>query len=266
MIPIIFFILGLIVGSFLNVVVYRLNVAEDLVLDRSKCPHCKKIIRWYDNIPLISFILLKFRCRNCREKISYQYPLVEFFTGVIFALIGARYFSAGDASTWTSTIYYLGIAGALIAVFVYDFLYMEIPSLILWPAVGWVIAFNLIFDWNRTDPAASVLSGETYSGVLAAFIAFLLFFLMVVISKERWLGMGDAYLVILLGLVLGWPQILLALMLAFSSGAIFGIVMIAAKKKKMESQVPFAPFLVLGTFVSLFFYETITSWYFGMFY
>ncbi|HEX7586400.1 MAG TPA: prepilin peptidase, partial [Patescibacteria group bacterium] len=148
---IIFFILGLIIGSFINVVVYRLNVAESLVLDRSRCPHCKKIISWYDNIPLLSFVILKFRCRNCREKISYQYPLVEFFTGVIFAIIGVKYFSATDVSTWTLTIYYLGAASALMAIFVYDFLYMEIPVLVLWPALGWAIAFNLLLDWNKTD-------------------------------------------------------------------------------------------------------------------
>jgi leader peptidase (prepilin peptidase) / N-methyltransferase len=260
----IFFIFGLLVGSFINVVVYRLNMAENLITDRSKCPHCKNLIRWYDNIPLISFILLKFRCRDCREKISFQYPLVEFFTGIIFALIGARYFSAADMSTWAATIYYLGISGALVAIFVYDFLYMEIPGLVLWPAVGWAIAFNLLLDWNRAESGSSIFNSLTYSGVLAAFAAFIFFFLMVAISKEKWMGMGDAYLAILLGLILGWPQIILALMLAFAIGAIFGIILILLKKKKMESQIPFAPFLVLGTLISLFFYVEITSWYFKL--
>lgn len=258
---IIFFILGLIIGSFINVVVYRLNVAESLVLDRSRCPHCKKIISWYDNIPLLSFVILKFRCRNCREKISYQYPLVEFFIGVIFALIGAKYFSASDVSTWTPTIYYLGAASALMAIFVYDFLYMEIPGLVLWPAVGWAIAFNLLLDWNKNDLGNNIWNSLTFSGTLAAFASFVFFFLLVAVSREKWMGMGDAYLVIFLGLVLGWPQILMALMLAFSIGAIFGLALIVLKKKKMESQIPFAPFLVLGTLLSLFFYADIISWY-----
>jgi leader peptidase (prepilin peptidase)/N-methyltransferase len=261
----IFFILGLIVGSFINVVVYRLNVAESFVVGRSKCPHCKKQIEWYDNIPLLSFILLKLRCRNCREKISYQYPLVEFFTGVIFAMIGAKYLIVGDMSTWTPVIYYLGAASALIAIFVYDFLYMEIPGIVLWPAVGWAVAFNLLLDWNNAGFGNNVWSSLTFSGVLAAFTAFIFFFLLVAVSKEKWMGMGDAYLVILLGLISGWPQILLALMLAFSIGAITGISLIILKKKKMESQVPFAPFLVLGTLISLFFYSEIINWYLCLF-
>lgn len=261
---VIFFILGLIVGSFINVVVYRLNVAESFVVGRSKCPHCQTLIKWYDNIPLLSFIILKFRCRNCREKISFQYPLTEFFTGVVFAIIGVKYFNVTDVSTWTLTIYYLGATSALIAIFVYDFLYMEIPGLVLWPAVGWAIACNLLLDWNRLDLGNNIWNSLIFSGTLAAFAAFIFFFLLVAVSREKWMGMGDAYLVILLGLILGWPQILSALMLAFSIGAIFGVILIVAKKKKMESQIPFAPFLVLGALISLFFHSNIISWYLGL--
>jgi prepilin signal peptidase PulO-like enzyme (type II secretory pathway) len=263
----IFFILGLIVGSFLNVAVYRLNVAESFVTGRSKCPHCKKRIAWYDNIPVLSFILLKFRCRKCKEKISWQYPLVEIFTGLIFAFIGQRYFNLADASSWAMAIYYLSIASALIIIFVYDFLYMEIPGLVLWPAIGFVLAFNLFFDWARLggDQAMlGILESSIYSGTLGALVAFAFFFALVALSKEKWMGMGDAYLVILLGLILGWPQILLALMLAFSLGAFFGVSMIIAKQKKMSSQIPFAPFLVMGALIALFYYDVITSWYFGL--
>lgn len=265
MMILIFFILGLIVGSFLNVVVYRLNVAESLVMDRSRCPHCKTTISWYDNIPVISFILLKFHCRNCKAKISWQYPLVEIFTGLIFALVGWQYFKLVDAATWATTIYYLGIVSFLIVIAVYDFLYLEIPGLVLWPAIGWAIAFNLFFDWSVITFDNNVLNLATYSGALGAGAAFLFFFLMVSASKEKWMGMGDAYLVILLGLVLGWPNILLSLMLAFSTGAIFGLLLIALKKKKLSSQIPFAPFLILGTLIAIFWSESIIGWYFGLF-
>jgi len=258
---IIFFIFGLIIGSFINVVIYRLHVAEELILDRSRCPHCKNVIRWYDNIPLLSFVVLKFRCRDCGERISYQYPLVEFFTGVIFAIIGLKYFNAADMGTWAGAVYYLGVTGALIAIFVYDFLYMEIPSLVLWPAIGWSVAFNLLLDWNNAYFGNNILSSLTFSGTFAGFAAFIFFFLMVAVSQEKWMGMGDAYLVILLGLILGWPQILMALLLAFSIGAMFGLALIVFRKKKLESQIPFAPFLVLGTFISLFFYSNLISWY-----
>lgn len=267
MLIIIFLVLGLIVGSFLNVVVYRLNVAESFLWERSKCPHCKAQIKWYDNIPVISFVLLKFRCRDCKEKISFQYPLVEIFTGILFAYIGGKFFNPADTATWATAIYYLGIASFLVVIFVYDLLYLEIPGLVLWPAVGWVVAFSLFFDlFSSAKIDNNVFSLSIYSGTFAAFWAFLIFFLLVAISKEKWMGIGDAYMVILLGLILGWPKIILALMLAFAFGAIIGLVLIALKKKKMQSQVPFAPFLIAGTLVAMFFYAPIVNWYFGLLY
>lgn len=266
MIIAIFFVIGLIVGSFLNVVVYRLRVAESFVTGRSHCPHCKTQISWYDNIPVLSFILLKFRCRNCKEKISWQYPAVEIFTGFIFAFVGYQFFSLNDLSTLPTVVYYLGIVSFLMVIFVYDFLYLEIPSLALWPAVVFVIVFNLFFDWNVVSSGVGALSLATYSGVLGAMVAFIFFFLLSAGSKEKWMGMGDAYLVILLGLIVGWPEILLALLASFSLGAIIGLMMIALKKKKMGSQLPFAPFLVLGTLIAMFWYEPIVDWYLGLFY
>lgn len=261
----IFFILGLIFGSFINVLVYRLNVAENFVSGRSKCPHCKELIRWYDNIPLLSFVVLKFQCRNCKKKISWQYPLVEFFTGIAFAAVGANYFNAPDAITWITTLYYLGIVSFLITIFVYDFLYLEIPGLVLWPAVTWAIAFNLFFDLNKTNLGSDVLASSLFSGVLAGFVAFAFFFLLSVLSKEKWMGMGDAYLVILLGLILGWPAILLGLFLAFAIGASVGTALVILGRKKMKSPLPFAPFLVAGTILTLFFYDIIINWYLGQF-
>ena len=264
MIVFIFFVIGLIVGSFLNVVVYRLNLAESFLIGRSHCPHCKKNIRWYDNIPVLSFIILRFRCRDCKEKISWQYPMVEFFTGILFMIVAYKFFLISDMTTWATTIYYLGIVSFLMVIFLYDWLYMEIPGAVLWAAVGFVVAFNLFFDWNRIGVTKEALDFSVYSGALAAFATFMFFFLMVGISKEKWMGMGDAQLVILLGLIVGWPQILLTLMLAFAIGAIIGLALVFLKKKEMKSQIPFAPFLIAGTFVTMFFYENITNWYLGL--
>jgi len=262
---IIFFTLGLLIGSFLNVLVYRLNVAESFATGRSHCPHCKKTIAWYDNIPLISFILLKFRCRSCKEKISWQYPLVELGTGIIFALIGWKFFALTDSTTWFRAFYYLATSGALVTILVYDFLYLEIPSLVLWPAIGFSIVCNLILDWAEATSIMSPLGTSTYLGIVAAFSAFIFFFLLSSLSREKWMGMGDAFLVILLGLILGWPQILLGLFLAFATGSIYGIMLVALKKKSMKSQVPFAPFLVVGTIITLLFYNQIINWYLGLF-
>lgn len=260
----IFFILGLIIGSFLNVVVYRLQVAQSL-WGRSFCPHCKIKIAWYDNIPLISFVLLKFQCRKCKKKISWQYPAVEFFTGVVFALIGWKFFDIVDMQSYLITVYYLGIVSFLIAVFVYDWLYMEIPSLVLWIGGLWAIAFNIYFDLTKTEKIFSVLQVGIFSGMVAAAVAFAFFFALVYFSKEKWMGMGDALLVIFLGLFLGWPQILVGLFLAFNLGAFYSIFLLLIKKRNLKSQIPFGPFLVLGSVITILFYDIIMRWYLGLY-
>jgi len=260
MILILFFILGLIIGSFLNVVVFRTRIEESL-WGRSFCPKCKKKIAWYDNIPVLSFAILGAKCRKCRKKISWQYPIVELLTAVTFACVAWHFFSASDPSTWAFTFYYLVIFSLLIAILIYDYLYMEIPGIILWPAVGFVIFSHLLFDWIQKDTFSDILELNIYSGVLAGFLAFLFFFLLVTLSREKWMGMGDAYLVILLGLITGWPQILLALFLAFFIGAFYGIILIVGKKKTMKSQIPFAPFLIVGAAIAIFFYTPIVGGY-----
>jgi leader peptidase (prepilin peptidase) / N-methyltransferase len=266
---IIFFTLGLIIGSFLNVLVYRFNTAEELIFDRSRCPHCKKIIHWYDNVPVLSFILLQARCRDCKNKISWQYPLVEIFTGFIFAALGFHFFNLNNPETWITTFYYLAIAGSLIIILVYDWLYLEILSSVLWVSVALAIAFSLYVDWG-SGAESGILGGplllesRVYSGVLAAYLAFLFFFSLSFFSKEKWMGMGDAYLAILIGLVLGWPEIILAIFLSFLIGAVYGIIMMILKKKRMKSQIPFAPFLALGAFIALIFYPPIMNWYFSL--
>ncbi len=268
---IIFLILGLIIGSFLNVLVYRIHTAEELFWDRSKCPHCKKKIRWFDNIPVVSFVILKFRCRDCQKKISWQYPLVEIFTGIVFALIGWKFFVLTNTASWLPTAFYLFAVSSLITILVYDFFYLEIPGSVLWVSIFIAIVFGLYVDYGGSTSIMEVeppvlLETHIYPGVLAATVAFVFFFSLSFFSKEKWMGMGDAYLVILLGLILGWPEILLALFLAFAIGATYGIIAIAFRKKKMKSQVPFAPFLVLGTFIALLFYPPIIDWYLSLFY
>jgi len=235
------------------------------ILGRSYCPHCKIKIAWYDNIPLISFILLRFQCRKCKQKISWQYPLVEAFTGIVFALIGWKFFKVSDFATFLPTFYYLGIVSFLIAIFVYDWLYMEIPSLVLWVGGIWALAFNIYFDVLNSDNIFSIFQSGVFSGILAAVIAFAFFFSLVYFSKEKWMGMGDALLVIFIGIFLGWPQILLALFLAFNLGAIFSILLLIFKKKGLKTKIPFGPFLVLGSMLTILFYGIITEWYFGLY-
>lgn len=265
---IIFLLLGFLIGSFLNVLVYRLRSAEEIFWDRSKCPHCQHMIRWFDNVPVLSFILLRSRCRDCKQKISWQYPLIEILTGLAFVLVGQKFFHVGDFSSWIATAYYFVIAASLISIAVYDWLYLEIPSEVLWFGVVLAVAFGLYSDWatwtSLTLPI-SIFGYTVYSGIFAAFFSFLFFFLLSAVSRERWMGMGDAYLAILLGLVVAWPKILLALFLAFFFGSVWGLAMIMLKKKKMKSRLPFAPFMILGTFIALLFYIPIVNWYFSLF-
>jgi prepilin signal peptidase PulO-like enzyme (type II secretory pathway) len=247
---IIFFILGLIIGSFLNVVVYRLNLAES-VLGRSHCPNCKAQVRWYDNIPLLSFIALGAKCRDCGEKISWQYPLVEFFTGIVFALVGNYFFISFYPLSWLDTVFYLGVFSALLIIFAYDLKYMEIPMIIIWLASGWAVIYLLLFDWLNYGFQVNILNFRTFSGILGAVIAFLLFFIISSVSKEKWMGMGDAYLALLCGLVVSFPNIALAMTLAFAIGAVVGIVLVVLGKKKMQSQIPFAPFFVSAVIITI---------------
>lgn len=248
MILLIFLVLGLIIGSFLNVVIYRLKVAES-ILGRSKCPHCKSQIRWYDNIPLLSFILLKGECRDCKEKISWQYPAVEFATGIMYFIIANYFFYTFDWTSWVTTAFYLIIFSLLLVIFVYDFRYMEIPMVAMWTAIGVAGLYLLLIDYIQFNPGDTILASQLFSGIFAGIIAFLFFFILSSVSREKWMGYGDAYLAFLVGLLAGWPKTLLALMLAFALGAIYGLYLIIRRKKTLKSQIPFAPFLILGIFL-----------------
>jgi leader peptidase (prepilin peptidase) / N-methyltransferase len=245
---IIFFIFGLIIGSFLNVVVYRLNAVESL-LERSHCPHCRKKVRWFDNVPLLSFVLLSARCRDCGEKISWQYPLTELTTGIVFALIGNYFFYSYDSSSWLLTAYYLAIFSLLLVIFMYDLKYMEIPMVILWIGIALSAVYFLSVDGQNFHVAASILDLKTISGLIGGLVAFLFFFSLASYSKETWMGYGDAYIGFLSGFIVGWPNILWTLMLSFTIGALVSVALILLRKKTMKSQVPFAPFLISGVFL-----------------
>jgi len=162
----IFFLFGLIIGSFLNVVVYRLQLAETL-LGRSHCPHCKAKVRWYDNIPLLSFVILRAKCRDCEEKISWQYPAVEFLTGVMFALLGYAFFIPWNLQAWSETAFFLAIFSVLMVIFLYDFKFMEIPMVVLWLGVGLTLAYYLVFDWQTFNPQLGLSNLRLFSGILA---------------------------------------------------------------------------------------------------
>lgn len=245
-----FFSLGLIIGSFLNVVVIRIEQGMTLG-GRSLCPSCRTLIRWYDNIPLISFFLLRGHCRNCQSSISWQYPLVEALTGTLFALFGTLILIQNDGGVSVSLVWHLFLITLLIAIATYDIRNMEIPLILLMIGMIGAIVYALVLTFVAGAgffvPEAS-WKEILYGGSVAA----LLFYGLVFYSKETWMGMGDVWLAGIAGAAVGLSALLLLFTLSFFFGAIVGGGLLIYGKKGMRSQIPFAPFLSLGTLTTLF--------------
>ncbi len=245
------FLFGLIVGSFLNCLIYRLETKESFLKGRSYCPHCKQILSWPDLIPVLSYLFLKGKCRYCQQKISIQYPLIEIATGLLFLSIFNFQFS----------IFNFIITCFLIVIFVYDLKHFIIPDKVIYPAILvsgiWYLVSGIFLNLYTKYEILN-----TIYGVLGAALFFLA---IVLISQGKWMGIGDIKLAFLMGLVLGWPNILVALFLAFFIGAAIGLGLIISGKKKLKSEVPFGPFLVAGTFLAMFFGEEMINWYLNLF-
>jgi len=234
---IIYFILGISFGSFLNSVIYRLENKESIIKGRSHCPYCGKTLSWFELIPLVSFLLQKGRCRHCQKRISWQYPLVELATGILFAFI-------------TTNVFVLFVVSCLVVIFVYDLKHYIIPDKIIYPAIIVAILYNLysLFYYN----------------FLAAIIAGAFFLFIILISRGKWMGVGDFKLAIFMGLVLGWPNILVALFLAFLVGASVSVVLIILKRKTLKSEIPFGPFLAGATIATIFWGDILINWYLNL--
>jgi leader peptidase (prepilin peptidase) / N-methyltransferase len=277
----IIFFLGLSAGSFLNVVIFRLESGKKIINDRSKCMNCGHILAWYDLFPVLSFIFLKGKCRYCQEKISWQYPIVEFATGIMFVLItsyklqSANYeYPTFHFSDFPASIFYLlFIVSSLIVIFVYDLRHYIIPDKIVYLAIIAALGFNLLNDsfisnfqliFNSQFFAYNIRNSYFMNHFFAAFLASGFFFSIVWLTNGKGMGGGDVKLAFLMGLILGWPVIIVSVFLSFIIGSIFGISLILAGKKKMKSMIPFGPFLIFGTFAGLFWGEKIVKWYFGL--
>lgn len=246
------FILGLLVGSFINVVLFRFETGETVVSGRSRCNVCREMIAWYDNIPLLSFIVLRGKCRKCGVKISWQYPAVELVTASLFALAGSVFYTKGNVESAFTLAFALGLVAILLVVFVYDLIHMEIPVSALMAGILWTV-FSFLLLWYFVWPREAFSDSRLAEGLIGGVVAFLFFYALVFFSRETWMGMGDAWLASILGLVAGWKLLLPALTLAFGSGAIIGIALIAFGNKEMRSRIPFGPFLVAAVLFMLFF-------------
>lgn len=241
---------GLLIGSFLNVVILRTRSGKGLG-GRSHCPGCGALIRWFDNVPLASFAWLRGKCRACRKRISFQYPLVEAATAFLFALSVWVRLSGGEMDR--EVLLMIGrdwfVAAVLVAVFVYDMRWYEIPDRFSIPGIVTAAAFSLALGaaWRSLALAAAVGGG--------------FFLVQYAVSRGRWIGGGDIRLGVLMGAVLGWPQVVAALFLAYVGGAIIALGLVAAGRKSWGEAVPFGTFLVPATAVTLFWGNELIHWY-----
>lgn len=251
---IIFFILGAVLASFLNALEYRIKNNLNWVTTRSFCPKCKKTLKFYDNIPIVSFMFLKGKCRYCGEKISWQYPLVEFLLGLIFVFIFFNFSSEIMLiGTWLEIFFYCFISFVLVFIFIYDYKYLEVSDLITIGASLFLFFSFLVFDVRTV-----------YSMLLSVFIGVSFFLLQFLISKGKWIGGGDLRIALFLGIVFDWQKILLVLWLAYIIGALISIILIYKNKKSMKSEIAFGTFLALSAFITLFWGDFIINFYLNL--
>ncbi|MBI2038095.1 MAG: prepilin peptidase [Candidatus Magasanikbacteria bacterium] len=247
----IIFLIGLSLGSFLNAWVWRTRENFRIISGRSMCPNCRRQLRWYENIPVISFLVLGGKCHTCHNPIPIHFIFVEISTALIFLLAAWLHVRAPvfDSLHFIRDLTFLVI---LIMVFIYDFLYQEILSELVWFGALAALFFNLYLDRSL---------GYMLIGALAigGF-----FFLQYVISKGRWIGGGDVRLGIMMGIWLGWPVVLVALIIAYVTGAIGSLFLLLFKRKTLSSATPFGTYLALGTLVCIFWGDQIVSWYVGL--
>jgi leader peptidase (prepilin peptidase) / N-methyltransferase len=244
-------LIGLIVGSFLNCLAWRLY-QEESIMGRSYCPNCRHKVSWYDNIPILSFILLKGRCRHCQSSISWQYPLTEFFTALLFVLSFLAD-SALDQSLLFLVRDWLLISG-LVLVFIYDWRWQSVPMLLIWPLTALIAVLNLFLGFSWQDLALFGLVGTLF------------FLIQYLATKGRGLGTGDIWLGLLIGI--SFPRLdLLALVLIISyfTGAIVSAVLLISKKKELKSKIALGPFLSFGSVITLIYGFKIINWYLGIF-
>lgn len=243
------FIIGLSVGSFLNVLVLRIDKLSTVWKGRSICPSCKHTLAWYDLVPLFSFATLLGKCRYCKKKISWQYPAVEFGVGLLFLLLLLK-FGVGMA-----LIYYLITFSVLTVVFIYDIETQLVPEVFVW------IALALAFLGGSYFGNFSFLE-MIYGGLIAGG----LFALLVVVSKETWMGAGDIKIGLIMGFLLGYPVAVLGLFSSFVLGSIVGLIYMKVANKTMKDSLPFAPFIIASTLICMIVGQGIITWYWSAFF
>jgi len=241
-------IFGAIVGSFLNVCIFRLPKEESIIWPGSHCPHCKKPIKFYDNIPIISYLFLKGECRQCHGSISVQYPLVEGITALSSLLLIMKF-----GPSFAYLIYFAFVA-ALIVITVIDLYHQIIPDVISLPGIGvGLLASLLTSQISFSNSLLGILCGGGSLFLIATGYQWLF--------KREGMGGGDVKLLAMIGAFLGWKAVIVTILLGSLIGSITGIILMVSKGKDFKYAIPFGPFLSLGAVAALFYGERIIYWY-----
>lgn len=263
------FILGSAVGSFLGVIVDRIASKEPIWKGRSHCDHCRHNLNAVDLIPLFAYFLLGRKCRYCHKELSWFYPVIEFCTGFVFVCAGFTLFQysvmqALLLSYQLLALYYFALVSCLVVIFFADFRYGIIPFKVVVFAFVVTLLWYIIFPYLSFTLLQTQLLGlptNLFWIVVTALATGGFFFLLFAVTKGKGMGFGDVIYAFLMGFTLGFPKVIIGLYLAFVTGALVSIALILLKKKKFRGgTIPFGPFLVLGTIISLFWGNMLLSY------
>ncbi|MFH0820469.1 MAG: prepilin peptidase [Candidatus Peregrinibacteria bacterium] len=251
---IVLFFLGLAGGSFASVVIHRLHTKErGIFWGRSKCPKCQETLAARDLIPLVSFVINQFKCRFCKERISWHYPILELVMGIAFPLTAFLLMTTGTVDptkVFWMLPFYLFVTFIFILLSFYDLYFQEVPDVIVLPAIVVSLLVALV---GNIHPNSNLIAGIA--------LPLVFFGTLFVASRGQWLGGGDVRIGALMGVLLSWPQILVGLFLGYLLGAVYSLIGLATKKFQRKSHIPFAPFLFAGTYLTLFWGEKMIEWY-----
>ncbi len=258
------FFVGAAVGSFVNVVIDRTFNEEQWVHGRSHCDHCGTLLPWYDLFPLVSFFILRGRSRCCQKQLSIGHPVVEFLTGSLFVwwYWGLTVFFHLTRAPFqlVQPLFWLVVGIILVVIFFSDLWYMLIPD----TAVGLLLVLTLLYRVSLTISEIMQVSDFIYT-VIASMIAAGFFFLLWFGTKGKGMGFGDVKLSFPLVFLLGWKNSFVGFFLSFVIGAVIGVLLILAKKKKVKQHIPFGPFMIIGALISLIWGDVMLQWYISLF-
>jgi leader peptidase (prepilin peptidase) / N-methyltransferase len=244
-------VIGLCVGSFLNVCIYRLPRGGSLVRPRSRCPGCESDLRWYDNIPVVSYVILLGRCRRCRSRINPRYPIVELLTAAVFVL---HYLVFGPTALLAVRV---AFACAMIVLFAIDLEHQILPNAITLPGLAAGLVLSLAFPPGVFDAVLGALVG---GGVLwligEAYFRY---------TGQEGMGGGDVKMLAMIGAFLGWKLVLVTLVLSSFAGSLIGVLLLVLRRGGLKQALPYGTFLALGALFASLYGEAVVEWYTGLY-